>query len=512
MDCFNQLRSSGVLIHPSALPSDHGIGDFGKKTLQFIDMLAAGGQTLWQILPLGPIGFGESPYSPFSSFAGEELLIDLEQLQQWGLLSEEDVRNHPEFDSQWIDFDKVRSYKKPLILKACENFIENTPRELKAQWTAFKKENEYWLNDYALFMALRENFNFVAWNEGWDIDIMTRTPEAIKKWTTKLKKPISYIKATQFFFDIQWKAVKKYANQKCIRIIGDVPIFVASDSADVWSQKDQFLLDDRCQCTAVAGVPPDYFSPTGQRWGNPLYNWKVMEADGFTWWKKRIERTAQLVDIIRIDHFRGLRAFWKIPAKEKTAEKGKWVKAPGEKLFTMIKKELPYLEIIAEDLGLITEDVIALRKKFQLPGMKILQFAFEYNELGRFNSDHPFLPHNHEVDSVVYTGTHDNDTTIGWYQSLPGPIKDLVHHYYGINGCDIAWDMIRSASASHSRYCIFPMQDVLALESWARTNTPATVNDKNWRWRVHPNCDLVNPLHRLRELSVLYGRVPWALR
>lgn len=508
MNRLSSSRASGILLHPTALPGKHGIGDMGDGAFAFIDALAEGGQSLWQILPLGPIGYGESPYSPFSTFAGEELLISLDRLKEWGLLEETDTDNVPAFDDNSVDYDAVRAFKKPLLIQACDTFLKKIPSALKRDWERFLENNAEWLNDYALFTALHEEFHGIAWNEDWDRDIMKKTPEAVAKWSLYLKKQIERIKVIQFFFDFQWKKIKEYANQNNVRIIGDVPIFVSPDSADVWANRHLFLTDENCRYTSVAGVPPDYFSPTGQRWGNPLYDWKAMEDDGFRWWIARIRRTAELVDIIRIDHFRGLRAFWKIPSKEKTAEKGKWIKAPGEKLFAAISRELPHVEIIAEDLGLITEDVVALRKKLHLPGMKILQFAFEFNAEGRFNADNIFLPHNYETDAVVYTGTHDNDTTVGWYRTLSEPVRDLVRRYYGISGDDIAWDLIRSASSSRARYAVFPMQDLLSLDSWARTNTPATVGS-NWRWRLNPQTDILNPLRRLRDLTYLYGRLPW---
>lgn len=508
MKTISASRASGILLHPTSLPSRHGIGDFGKAAFQFVDALVEGGQSLWQILPLGPIGYGESPYSSFSTFAGEELLISLEKLAEFDLLKSDDF-SAIAFDDNRVDYDAVRAFKKPLLQKACDAFLKKIPAELKKPWKTFLEQNQDWLDDYALFTALHEAFQGGAWNEAWDDDIMKKEEAAVKKWSKQLKEPIERVKVIQFFFDWQWKAVKRYANEHGVRIIGDVPIFVSPDSADVWSRSDLFLTDAKCRFSSVAGVPPDYFSPTGQRWGNPLYDWKAMEADRFRWWIRRIQHTAEWVDVIRIDHFRGLRAYWKIPSREKTAEKGKWVKAPGEKLFAAVQKELPDVEIIAEDLGLITDDVVALRKKLQLPGMKILQFAFEFNHEGKFNANNIFLPHNFEPDSVVYTGTHDNDTTIGWYRSLSESIRDIIRRYYGISGNDIAWDLIRSASSSRATYAVFPIQDLLSLDSWARINTPATVGN-NWRWRLNPQTDILNPLRRLRDLTALYGRLPWA--
>ena len=509
MDALTNRRASGILLHPTSLPGKYGIGDFGREAFAFVDALAEGGQTLWQILPLGPIGYGESPYSPFSTFAGEDLLISLDGLAEWGLLDESDLNAAPAFDENRVNYEAVRSFKRPLLEKAADAFLKKIPAKLKTDWEKFCRDNADWLDDYALFTALRKEFGETAWNSAWDRDIMRKEPAAVKKWSQYLKHSAEQVKVIQFFFDFQWKAVKIYANEKNVRIIGDIPIFVSPDSADVWANRHLFLTDSECRYTSVAGVPPDYFSPTGQRWGNPLYDWKAMEADGFHWWVRRIQRTAEQVDIIRIDHFRGLRAFWKIPGSEKTAEKGKWVKAPGEKLFAAVAKALPHAEIIAEDLGLITEDVTALRKKLHLPGMKILQFAFEFTGDGRFNSANGFLPHNYETDSVVYTGTHDNDTTVGWYRTLSEPIRDVIRRYYGISGEDIAWDLIRSASASRARYCIFPLQDLLSLDSDARMNTPATIGG-NWSWRFSPQTDILNPLRRLRGLTELYGRLPWA--
>ncbi len=504
-------------MHPTSLPGKYGIGSLGKGAKDFIDFLEKSGQKLWQILPLGPVGYGESPYSAYSSFAGNPLMIDIDLLVEDGYLEEGDLLPLPEFNEYLVDFTLVREWKTPLLIQAASNFLATSKKD--KDYTSFKEEEAYWLKDFATFMAVKEYFENLpesklkkdaykstSWNAVWDPDIRQYEASAVAKWQKKLSKEIAINEAIQYFFFKQWKAIKLYANNKGIKLIGDIPIFVAPDSADVWAKHDAFLVDKDCAMKKVAGVPPDYFSPEGQRWGNPLYNWKYMKENGFQWWIQRIESMLKSVDIARIDHFRGFQAYWEIDAKEETAINGKWVKAAGEQLFKAIEAKLGKLPIIAEDLGHITPEVHALRKKLAFPGMKILQFAFEFNEKGQFNAENGYLPHNCEEESVIYTGTHDNDTTLGWYYNLPESTRDLVRNYLGRDGSDIVWDMIRVALASASRMAIFPMQDLLCYGSDTRMNVPSTVGGVNWGWRLGPGNYSDGLANRLNMLTKMYGR------
>lgn len=509
-------RVSGVLLHPTSLPGRYGIGDLGQEARRFIDYLQQAGQSLWQVLPLGPVGYGESPYSSYSSFAGNPMLISPDALRDKGWLTVDQMTNQPDFPVHSVDFPAVRAWKEPLLNQAAKNFLRKGASGEKAAFDRFCEEEAFWLDDYALFMAVKEHYDGLkstlkkgtsSWNRVWEPEIRRHTPEAVAKWSEKLATRISQLKVIQYFFFSQWIELKDYANGKGVEIIGDIPIFVAPDSADVWSRREMFLVDEDCELKKVAGVPPDYFSPTGQRWGNPLYDWKAMKKDGFSWWIERIRALLKLVDVVRIDHFRGFEAYWEIPADEETAENGKWIKAPGEELFTAIREKLGRLPIIAEDLGHITPEVHKLRRKFRFPGMKIIQFAFEMNENGEFNCDNGYLPHNYEESSVVYTGTHDNDTTLGWYMNLPENIKDLVRRYFGRDGNDIVWDLIRSALASPSYIALFPMQDLLGYGSDSRMNTPSTVGGTNWAWRFSELALDRGRAHRLNELCSLYGRL-----
>lgn len=489
------IRKSGILLHPTSLPSLYGIGDLGKGAYAFIDYLVAAGQKLWQVLPLGPVGYGESPYSSYSSFAGNPLLIDLDSLIKKGFLEESDLLPIPSFSKYSVDFDLVRKWKVPLLLKASNLFEKKASASEKKAFHEFCEKQAFWLDDFALFMSVKnfyekqtdssdgEGKKSTVWNELWDQDIRRHEPKAIERWEKLLSKEVFEEKVVQYFFFSQWKNLKQYANQKGIQIIGDVPIFVAPDSSDVWAYRRFFLVDEDCAFKKVAGVPPDYFSPVGQRWGNPLYNWKAMEEDGFSWWISRFKALSSLVDIVRIDHFRGFEAYWEIPAEEKTAVKGRWVKAPGGRLFKALEKALGDLPVIAEDLGFITEPVHKLRKQFHFPGMKILQFAFEFQDGGRFNSRNGYLPHNFEENCVVYTGTHDNDTTLGWYFSLPNDLKNQICSYMGVNGHDFVRDCIRLALSSVARIALFPLQDLFCYGSESRMNTPSTVGGQNWAWR-----------------------------
>lgn len=515
-----QERLSGVLMHPTSLPSPYGIGDLGQGAREFVNFLEKAGQRLWQVLPLGPVGYGESPYSSYSSFAGNPLIIDLDDLIERGWLNREDLSSIPNFPLCHVDFPLVRQWKVPLLEVAASRFVSQAMGAEKATFKQFCVEESYWLDDFALFMAVKEyyereiekkrtekgDFSNSSWNQLWDEDIRRYEVTAVKKWNKKLASRVEVIRVIQFFFFSQWKALKVYANEKGVQIVGDIPIFVAPDSADVWSHREAFLLDKDGNSMKVAGVPPDYFSPEGQRWGNPLYDWKAMEKDGFSWWIERIKSLLTLVDIVRIDHFRGFEAYWEISATEMTAVNGKWVKGGGDKLFKKIKEVLGKLPIIAEDLGMITPEVHELREKFGFPGMKILQFAFEMNQYGQLNAGNGYLPHNCEVNSVIYTGTHDNDTTLGWFFSLPDDVRDQLCRFLGRDGHDIVWDLIRVALSSPSRIALFPMQDLLCYGSEARMNTPSTVGGLNWAWRIAPGLFSDGIAYRMGNLCQLYGR------
>lgn len=507
-------RKSGILLHPTSLPGPYGIGDLGEEAYGFIDFLSESGQTLWQVLPLGPTGYGDSPYASFSTHAGNPNLVSPDILKKKGYLLEEDFSRQPEFDEEKIDFGTLIPWKRELLVRGAERFLSGKNDD---EFELFCRGEAHWLDNFALFMAVKEHFDKKARDEGvdgamwsnyWDRDIALRKPEAMKSWGLKLETQVKIHKVLQFFFFDQWLKLKKYANDKGIEIIGDIPIFVAADSSDVWSNRDLFLLKDDGTPSSVAGVPPDYFSATGQLWGNPLYSWEVMEKNRFRWWIERIRGTLKLVDIIRVDHFRGFEAFWQVPAGNKTAVNGEWVKAPGEKLFLEIRKVLGTLPILAEDLGLITEEVNALRDSFGFPGMRILQFAFDAAEGDTgLDPDNHFLPHNYTANSVVYTGTHDNSTMKGWLNESTGEERQFIREYSGYKGEDLTGEFIRMAMASVAAYCIIPMQDFLGLDDRARMNIPSTLGG-NWIWRYSRSAVTEDLKARMRRLAWLYGRFP----
>ena len=470
-------RSSGILLHPTSLPGKNGIGDLGKEAYNFINFLKDSGHNLWQVLPLGPTGYGDSPYQCFSAFAGNTNLISPELLIEEGLLTADDAVEAPNSNPHNIDYGAVIQFKERLLRKAFANY-KNSGKNFEEECGAFCKENQYWLDDFALFMAVKQKFGMQVWT-AWDDDIAFRKGNAVEEWKKKLADEIEYRKFIQYHFDKQWKAVKKYANENGIKIIGDIPIFIAFDSADLWANKELFSVNDKGKLDTVAGVPPDYFSATGQLWGNPLYKWDLMEEDDFDWWKKRFKKTLDLVDIIRIDHFRGFEAYYEIPGDAPTAETGKWKRGPGEKLFNSIKQELGTLPIIAENLGVITKAVEDLRKKFDFPGMYIMQFAF--GEEG----EKRFLPHNFEQNSVVYSGSHDNDTTRAFFEKekeTDSGIYEWAQQYLNYYGEDIRGEVIREAYASVADIALFPMQDILNLGGDARMNFPSKPSG-NWTWR-----------------------------
>jgi len=495
-------RSAGILLHPTSLPGKYGIGDLGNEAFKFIDFLKDAGQTLWQVFPLGPTGYGDSPYQCFSAFAGNPLLISPDKLKEEGFLSKKNLKEFPESSPQKVDFGKVIEYKKVLHRKAYNNFV-NDSKKLEKEFDEFCLQHKIWLDDYALFISAKEYHHGDAWSN-WEKELVLRTDEAIKKWNEKLKDDIRYHKFVQFIFFRQWKAVRKYANENGIKIIGDMPIFIAYDSVDLWAHKELFTVDEEGKLTFVAGVPPDYFSATGQLWGNPLYKWKEMEKDEFLWWRKRFESLLELVDIIRIDHFRGLEAYWKIPGDAETAKNGKWVKAPGEKLFLTLKKYLGDLPILAEDLGVITKQVEELRDQFNFPGMKVLQFAF-----GK-EMENQFLPHNYIPNCVVYTGTHDNDTTRAYFEKEKKNGGDIFTHlqkYLNYYEDDVVAELIRLAYSSVAVFVVIPMQDILNLGGEARMNFPSTLGG-NWTWRFTWDQVERKLSKRYKELALLYDRPP----
>ncbi len=499
-------RSAGILLHPTSLPSRYGIGDLGDSAYQFIDFLVAARQSLWQVLPLGPTGYGDSPYQSFSAFAGNPLLISPDRLVAEGFLPAEAVERVPDFPAERVDFGPVIDYKRELMRRSHEHFAENATDSQRQAYERFTRNTAYWLDDFALFMALKEfhkEQDGGVWNT-WPKQIAKRQVRAMKQWRTELADEIELHKYQQFLFYKQWLELKSYANKHGVKIIGDIPIFVAYDSADVWSHPELFHLNKDGSPSVVAGVPPDYFSATGQRWGNPLYNWEKVAENNYTWWIQRVHMNLVQADIVRIDHFRGFEAYWEIPATEPTAVIGRWVKGPDAAFFDAVQAKLGELPIIAEDLGVITPEVEALRDRYGFPGMKILQFAFG----GERNSS--FLPYNYHSNSVVYTGTHDNETTLGWYLNATENERDHVRRYMVSSGRDIVWDLIRLAYSSVSDIAVIPMQDVFVLGNEARMNYPGKEGGY-WQWRyTRPMFSARAPgiALGLAELAHLYGRAP----
>lgn len=468
-------RGSGILLHPTSLPGPDGIGDLGDGAYRFVDWLVQGKQQYWQVMPLVPTGFGDSPYAAFSAFAGNPLLISLDILIGDGLLDPHAFRSTP-FPEQIVSYTGARHQKTKALHAAFQRFQERGTPEQQAEFDQFRTNESWWLDDYCLFASLKDEHGGVSW-EAWPDEIKHREPLAMLQSIDRLQGEIDFHGFCQWLFRRQWYALRVYANARNVKIIGDIPIFVAFDSADVWAKPHLFRLDDQLAPTAVAGVPPDYFSADGQRWGNPLYNWAVMAADGYAWWVDRFRALLALVDVVRIDHFRGFAANWSVPADAQTAASGRWERGPGRSLFEAVFAQLDNAPIIVEDLGLITQDVINLRIELDLPGMSVLQFAFD---------DDPanvYLPHNLVRNSVAYTGTHDNQTTVGWFSSQPDHVKAQVRAYLGHDGSDVAWDFIRTALNSQALIAITPMQDVLRLGDEARMNTPGRP-DGNWTWRM----------------------------
>jgi 4-alpha-glucanotransferase len=502
-------RSSGILLHPTSLPGPFGIGDLGPEAYAFADFLRGSGQSLWQVLPLGPTGYGDSPYACYSAFAGNTLLISPEQLVTDGLLSRSDFPSATSRASEGVDFAQAHALKDDLLRRAYERYKRTTDTVLRSNFETFAQQYADWLEDYALFRALKDAHGGIAWNE-WEPALVRRTPAALARAREELRDQVEAQMFYQFLFFRQWFALKNYCNEHGIQLVGDLPIFVAHDSADVWTNPEEFKLDKNGTPLVVAGVPPDYFSTTGQLWGNPLYNWKRMLDEGFKWWIERVRATLNVVDIVRVDHFRGFAACWEIPGGDKTAERGRWVEAPGRELFTAIRKALGELPIIAEDLGVITPDVVALRDDFGFPGMRILQFGFGSDTK---NID---LPHNYAPNVVAYTGTHDNDTTVGWFHSVAGEgstrtakqierERTFCLNYLNTNGKEIQWDFIRTVLASVANTAVVPLQDLLGLGTEARMNLPNSTAG-NWAWRFKPGALTEKIETRLKELTELYGR------
>ncbi|MEH2065091.1 MAG: 4-alpha-glucanotransferase [Nostoc sp.] len=497
-------RSSGILLHPTSFPSRFGIGDLGLEAYRFIDFLKESHQQYWQVLPLGPTGYGNSPYMCYSAMAGNPLLISPEKLLEEGLLAEEDFANLPGFPVEKVNFEQVVPIKIRLLKKACENFKTNATPIQHKEFEGFCDSKAYWLDNYALFMALKDANNGASWN-AWEPAFVKREPEALAQVESRLKVDIFYYKFIQFQFFRQWSNLKNYANMRGIDIIGDIPIYVAHDSADVWAHPDIFCLDEETgEVAQMAGVPPDYFSATGQLWGNPVYNWEQLQKQDFKWWVQRFEAMLDYVDIIRIDHFRGFEAYWSVPKGEETAMNGQWVEAPGDAFFEAIRQKLGKLPVLAEDLGVITPGVEALRDKYEFPGMKILQFAFGSDPAN------PFLPFNYSRNAVVYTGTHDNDTTIGWFNTANDNEKQNLWLYLGcISPEGVHWDLIRLALSSIANQAIIPLQDILGLGNEARMNFPS-IAEGNWEWRYQTGALRDELGDRLKVLTKLNGRAPQA--
>ena len=493
-------RSSGILFHPTSLPGKYGIGTLGKEAYAFIDFLKKSKQKLWQIFPLGPTGYGDSPYQSFSSFAGNPYLIDFDLLIEAHLLSEEDLRDVFFGDNEeYIDYGAIYNQKYPLLRKAYENFKSSDNHEMRENLEHFKRENASWLNDYSLYISLKNHFNGLPWNE-WAHDIKNREHGAMEHYKNELADDIEYHNFIQFLFFKQWGDVKRYANENGIKIIGDIPIFVAADSSDAWANPEIFLFDEERKPVKVAGVPPDYFSATGQLWGNPLYNWQKLKETNYSWWVERVRANLSTCDIIRIDHFRGFEAYWAVPYGDDTAINGQWEPGPGIDLFNAIKSQLGELPIIAEDLGLMTQGVIDLREATGFPGMKILGFAFDSGE------ENDYLPHTYTKNCVVYTGTHDNDTLIGWFQKAKEEDRQFARDYLNSRSDDeIHWDAIRGAWSSVANMAISPVQDFLGLGSEARINTPG-VAAGNWQWRLRHGVLTDELAERIAKLTRVYSR------
>jgi 4-alpha-glucanotransferase len=495
-------RAAGILLHPTSLPGPYGIGDMGPEVDRFLDWMKGAGQTIWQILPLGPTGLSNSPYVCASAFAGNPLLISPERLAEEGLLPEEALREPPGFPEDHVDFGAVSRWKEGLLRASWDRFQAGAPDALKEEFRAFRRapEQAFWLWDWTLYATLKGQEKGKEWL-AWPADLATRTAVSLSLAATRLSDEVDYHAYVQFLFFRQWARVRRAAADRGIRILGDVPIYVAPDSADVWANQEIFQLDGDGRPTAVAGVPPDYFSETGQLWGNPLYQWEVLEGNGFEWWVERVRAVLRTCDAMRVDHFRGFAGYWAVPFGEETAINGRWVMGPGIKLFHALRAALGDPPLVAEDLGIITDDVKALIAELGIPGMCVLQFAF-----GDPDSTH--LPHHYTPNTLVYTGTHDNDTTRGWWASIGEPERGRARDYLGLpesGGGEIEWALIRAAYDSVAQWAFVPVQDVLGLGSEARMNTPS-LHDGNWGWRLRRGALGAEHAARLRRLVEVSGR------
>lgn len=504
-------RASGILLHPTCLPGPHGIGEFGSKAFAFVDFLKNAGQKLWQVLPLNPTGYGDSPFQSFSAHAGNHLLISLEKLREQGILESSDFRNEPDFPDDHVEFGNVIGWKSSLLKKAAQRFLNSNDQKQRQAFDQFCANNAGWLPDFALFMACKEEQGGIAWNR-WPPDLAQRKPAALAAARERLHDSISAVQYWQFEFFRQWQDLRAYAHQAGIQVIGDVPIYVALDSADVWTNPQYFCLTPTGEPLVIAGVPPDYFSATGQCWGNPIYRWDRLKETGYRWWTERYRAATNLYDAVRIDHFRGFEAHWEIPGHETTAVHGRWVKGPGAELFAVLEREFGELPIIAENLGVITPEVEAIRERFHFPGMAILQFAF-----GKDPQGPSFRPHNYSRELAAYTGTHDNDTTVGWWNSsgendstrTPEDVareRAFARAYLDLKENEpIHWRLIRGVESSIADLAIIPLQDVLGLGSEARMNLPGT-SSGNWRWRFKPGALQPELAARLHEMVLIYDR------
>jgi 4-alpha-glucanotransferase len=496
-------RSSGILLHVTSLPSPFGIGDLGPSAFRFVDYLAEAGQRVWQVLPLNPVGLGNSPYASPSTFAGNPMLISPERLLREGYLGESDLADLPDFPRGHVDFEAVEPFKTRLLERAYERFKQGAPAEDRQAFERYCERHAHWLDDYALFMALKEKHDGAGWTQ-WPDEIAHRDEKALAKVRSELGDRFEQRRFWQFLFDRHWSGLRAFAHARGVSLLGDMPIYVAHDSADVWAHPDRFDLDEDGNPNFVAGVPPDYFSETGQRWGNPLYRWDVMQKAGFKWWRSRLARTLEWVDVVRLDHFRGFEAYWAVPAEEETAINGEWVQAPGAELFEAFREDHgDPLPVVAEDLGVITDEVRALRDRFHLPGMAVLQFGFG----GDTTAD--FLPHRFVRNSIAYTGTHDNDTFLGfWRQGATDDERRFGGRYLGLDRCneEVHWAAIRALMASVADTVVFPLQDVLGLGTEARMNTPGSETG-NWSWRFTDETLSFDSARRLRQLAETYGRL-----
>ncbi|HKM93637.1 MAG TPA: 4-alpha-glucanotransferase [Prolixibacteraceae bacterium] len=495
---MNNTRKSGILLSVSSLPSKYGIGDFGKNAYKFVDQLIACGSSVWQILPLNPNGPGNSPYQAYSAYAGDTLYISPEVLATWGLLSTSDLLNRPAFEGLQVDFDKVSLWKASILQIAFQNFENNKNEALQNEFNHFKNEHDWWLNDYALYIACKKRFDGQSWNQ-WPSDIAKREPAALEQYTLMLANVIVYEKFCQFLFFKQWFSLKNYANQNGVQIFGDLPLYVALDSSDVWANQEFFMLDKAGNPLWVGGVPPDYFSEDGQLWGNPVFDWEKLAETQYQWWHARLYFNFHLFNLVRIDHFRGLESFWAIPANAVTAKEGKWMPAHGAAMLDILYQRMGKLPIIAEDLGLITPEVDALRIQFDLPGMKVLQFAFASD------AQNEHLPHNLSTNCVVYTGTHDNDTLKGWWGNNSADERKMVRTYVKASRGCISARLIEMAWASVAKLAIVPLQDLMEMGSEGRMNTPGTATG-NWRWRYLPRQLMLPQLNFLKMLNDQYNR------